>query len=196
MAKISLDVDGVLANFNKGFVEQINHIWPGRLAKDHIQKHWHDWGDLTDSEIDQVWRRIEATPNWWMTLDAYSSGVGALAIFFWTNQAHDVWLVTSRSDTLGHSTPFQTDTWIRACGVNPCQNFLSVITATYPSDKRGIYKHIGIEYSLDDKGDTVMQCDKLEGHKAFLLDQPWNQQAVVKRRVKSVQEYLDAITKA
>lgn len=199
MAKIAIDCDGVLANFIKAFTEEANKIWPGRFKPDYWQSHsqWNFPPELLSSkETNQVWERIKATPNWWMRLDAHADSVGALAIFFWTHRYNDVYIVTSRVETVGASIAFQTDTWIRACGVQPCHNHLGIVGIPNSDNKAMFYRISGMEFSIDDKSETVEMCDAEldpKKHKAFLLDRPWNQDAKVKNRVKTVEEYLKRI---
>jgi hypothetical protein len=198
MAKISIDCDGVLANFLKAFAEEANHIWPGRFPKDYWQQHkqWDFPADLiSKAEVNQVWERIKTTPDWWMRLDPHGENIGVLAIFFWMHRGHDVYIVTSRVETEGHTVAWQTDTWLRACGVSPCHNYLSVISVPNSNEKIDIYRAMQIDFSIDDKGETVEQCQQLKSHIALLQDRPWNQDAKVKHRVKSVQELFDLVDK-
>lgn len=72
-------------------------------------------------------------------------------------------------------------------------NYLGIIPVDDSTLKAEVYKAAQIEYSVDDKSETVEQCDKLPNHTAFLLDREWNQDAVVKHRVKSLSEYFEHI---
>src|SRR5262249_16100431 len=106
MAKIAIDSDGVLASFIKAFTERADHIWPGPFKPDYWLSHttWNFPSELlSKSEVKQVWERIKATPNWWMKLDAHSDNVGALAVFLFTHTHNDIYLVTSRTETVGAS---------------------------------------------------------------------------------------------
>jgi hypothetical protein len=198
MTKIAIDCDGVLTNFIKAFVEEANHIWPGRFPNPlHYSLHNHTAWDFSDAvmgpdEVKQVWRRINGSFNWWLTLDAFTENVGALAVFLWTHKFNDIFIVTARQETLGASVAGQTDLWIRACGVDPVHNYLGVVPIE-GDDKAAFYQLSGIRWSVDDKGSTVEQCDAMmpdRHHRAFLLDRPWNQDAKVKRRVKNLSEFF------
>jgi hypothetical protein len=198
MAKIALDCDGVLANFISAFADEANRMWPGTFPKNYWKLHtqWNIPSNLLSTkQVDQVWEKIKATENWWMRLDPHHDSVGALAIFFYTQRCHEVHIVTSRVPTIGQTISFQTDVWLRACGVNPCLNYLGVLPVANSDHKVEIYDFAGFDFSIDDKLETVQQCDALPKHKAFLLDRPWNQSGSVKNRVKSVQEFLDAVVK-
>lgn len=193
MSKLSVDCDGVLADFGRAFFVEANRLWPGRIPLDYVNRYWDDLGGLSQDEQGRVWERIRATPNWWMGLDAYPENVGALSQFLECHSGHDVYIVTSRATTVGMTVAYQTEQWLHACGVRPHANYLGVIATEYPSEKARLFKATGIAYSVDDKGDTVEACDKLKGHSAFLLSRPWNQEAVVKRRVSSLVEFFEAV---
>lgn len=193
MAKIAIDCDGVLAIFIKGFFETANTIWPGRLDINYQNKSWDDVQGLNVKEVEQVWAKIQATQDWWLTLNAYTENVGALAIFLHTHTKQDIWICTSRVPTIGSTIAYQTYIWIRACGVDPIHNYLGVVPVEHWHNKKKFYKYAGIEFSIDDKKETVEDCDTLQGHTAFLLDRPWNQDANVKHRVSNLTEFFAAI---
>lgn len=191
MAKIAVDADGVLADFTKAFQQMANTIWPGRMKADGIQSGWDDWQGLTKAQQDQVWAKIKATTNFWTTLDAYPENVGALAKFLLTSKHHDVHIVTSRMQLDGGmTTARQTKTWLFMCGLNANVNYLGIIPVDDSNRKQDIYDAAGIQWSVDDKAETVIQCDKLSSHRAYLLDRPWNQHVTPKRRIKTLSEYF------
>lgn len=196
MAKVAIDCDGVLANFQVAFFKEANRIWPGRVDLDYEPSGWNDLGGLSGAEISRVWRNIVATPNWWLYAPALRENMAEFQVFLRTQRYHDVYIVTSRTPTKGMSVAKQTAIWLDQCDVEPNLNYLGVIVADNPPDKRRIYEAAGFGYSVDDKGTTVEECDTLEGHQAFLLDAPWNQEAKVKRRIKSLSEFFSAIKAA
>jgi len=199
MAKIALDCDGVLANFIKAFVEEANTLFPGRFlnpgeyaANEH--KTWDFPPDLlSKAETNKVWEKIKRTTDWWLKLDAFSDNVGALAVFFYTHKHDDIYIVTSRVETEGHSVAWQTERWLMACGVSPMHNYLGVIMCPNSDHKVELYDYMGIEASIDDRAETVEICDHLPNHRAYLLDRPWNVTANVKHRVPTVAQYLKEV---
>lgn len=194
MAKIALDADGVLANFLKAFITEAKRMGVGRFPKDYVHTSWDFPTDvLTRAETSQVWERIKNTTDWWLTLDAFSDSVGALAMFFYTHKHDDIYIVTSRVETNGHSVAWQTERWLMACGVMPQHNYLGIIMVPDSDRKVDIYRAMKIEASIDDRAETVEICDSLPNHKAYLLDRPWNTSANVKRRVATVSEYLKEV---
>lgn len=193
MARISVDADGVLAQFGRGFLQMANTIWPGRLDVNIQPKQWEDFQGLSKAEINQVWDKINTTNNFWLSLDAYTDNVAALSRFLISTKGHDVWIVTSRTPGSGLTVSKQTMIWLFSCGVFQGVNYLGVIPSEHPSGKRAIYKAMAMGFSVDDKAETVEGCQTLEGHTAFLLDRPWNQGAKVKHRISNLEEYFKHI---
>lgn len=195
MAKIAIDCDGVLANFTKAYGETANRLFGDARYKDGWEPpDWNFGGLYTPEEDKRIWERIVATPNFWMRLDAYSDNIGALARFFIEQNNHEVYIVSSRAVTVGMSNTQQTHLWVRSCGVREMHNFFGTIVVPDSNKKAAIYRDIGFDYSIDDKKETVEQCDRTKmSHEAYLLDRPWNQDANVKHRAASVEVFLKAI---
>lgn len=197
MAKIGIDCDGVLANFIRAFVAEVNRIWPGRLPADFEPDDWDMKGSgLTGADIKLVWERIKGTQNWWLQADAYSDNVGDLAMWFNTHYGNEVWVVTSRAETLGFGVAHQTKMWLDACGVLPQHNYFGVIVVPDKDDKIDILSRLDIRWMIDDHAETIESMDRFPYMRAALLDRPWNQHADVKWRVKSVGEYLAKVGSA
>lgn len=198
MARIAVDCDGVLANFVKAYLETANKIWPGRVDPNYQSKEWDDLGGLTKAEMSQVWKRVKATDNFWLSLDAYSNNIGSLAKFILTTNGHDIWAVTSRARVAGMTIAKQTEYWLSSCGIpiDGCgRNYVGVIPVGDSTLKADVYHAAGIQFSVDDKAETVEQCDHdlNGGHAAFLLDRSWNQDAKVKRRIPDLETYFEYI---
>ena len=195
MAKIAIDCDGVLANFTKAYGETANRLFgDARYKLGWEPPDWNFGGLYAPEEDEKIWERIKATPNFWLTLDGYSHNVGALMSFFVKHNHHEVYIMSSRAETVGMTNTEQTHLWLRACGVREMHNYLGVIIVPDSNKKAAIYRDGGFDYSIDDKKETVEQCDRTKmEHKAYLLDQPWNQDAKVQRRVKSVEAFLGEI---
>lgn len=191
--KIAIDMDGVLANFVAGFNEAVNKIWPGRLPEGYQPVTWAYDGILSKDELNRVFEKIKRTPNWFLQLEPYSENVTALARFLVARKGEDIWLVTSRFSTYGMTVAKQTDMWLQFCGINPTHNYLGVIPVEDSDEKQMVYSAVGIEYSVDDKAETIEQCQAIPGHKAFLLDRPWNQEAKVERRIKNLEGFFSQI---
>lgn len=188
--KIAIDCDGVLADFVRGFNQTANTIWPGRFKEDYEPVDW-AYGDiLSGAEVNRVFEKIKHTPNWFLQLEPYSENVVALARFLVGRKSEDIWLVTSRFPTYGMTVAKQTEMWLQGCGISPIHNYLGIIPVEDSNEKQLVYTAVGIEYSVDDKAETVEQCQAIPGHKAFLLDRPWNQDAKVDSRIKNLEGFF------
>lgn len=194
MAKIALDCDGVLADFTHACGTVANMLYPGRYVDGWQPPDWDYGGLYTEAEMDAIWVRVRATPNFWMTLRPYAEHIRALAAFMLSGYGHDVYIVTSRAVTLGETVAMQTKKWLHECGIHDTYNYMGVIPVPDSSAKAGVYRSVGIEMSIDDKAETVEQCDQMKAdHRAYLLDRPWNQHGKVKRRVATVEEFLKEV---
>lgn len=196
MARIAIDVDGVLANFTKAFVEKANEIWPGRLALDYEPIDW-GWTDsgFSKAEIKQTWKRINATENFWLSLDAHSDNVGSLAQWMVSHANHDIWLCTARAEGAGMTAAKQTEIWINSTGVRAVNNFMGIITVSDGNRKAQLYEAAHIEWSVDDKPETIIDCGLIGTfhHHAYLLNRRHNSLYSVHDRVESVAQFLEKI---
>lgn len=193
MARIAIDCDGVLARFERAFLVMANTIWPGKVNPDYLPTGWDDFDGLTKAEMKQVWEKIKTTPNFWTTLDAYADNVGLLSSFMSTTKGHEVFIVTSRKATAGMPISRQTDYWLSAVGIARGLNYIGIIPSENPDKKCDVYAAAGIEWSIDDKGDTVLQCEQIPNHRAYLLDRNWNREFKVKRRITDMATYFNDI---
>jgi hypothetical protein len=205
MTAIAIDCDGVLADFTHAFGEMANRVLGDNRYKDGWQPgDWNFGGLYTAKEQSKVWKAIRTTDNFWLTLRAYQDNVSALVRWVYRNPGADVWIVTSRAETAGMTVAKQTAHWLHMCSCRDINGKdVTVVPVTDSDDKWKIYEAMEIGYSIDDKAETVEQCDAMldhrpipDGrgkHRAYLLDRPWNQDAKVNRRIGSVADYLKEI---
>ncbi len=79
----------------------------------------------------------------------------------------------------------QSEVWLRNQGLTG-----TVYCATPGNKKAELIEQLGIAYSLDDYPETIRICNEVKGHKAYLLDRPWNRWAYTLPRVYSMTEFL------
>lgn len=191
--KISIDLDGVLANFVYGAIKVANSLWPGKLDFKAEPTGWDFSNLLLKEELDKVFEEIRKTEKFWYKLKPYIDNIKALQTFIWTNKDVDVYFVTAREETIGKSVLEQTTDWLYAYQLWPNKLRSTVIPVKSGKIKHEVMRAVGIEYSIDDYPETVQLCNELPGHKAFLLDRPWNENFDVGPRVFSLSEYLNII---
>lgn len=187
--RIAVDVDGVLARFEHGFVRACNKLWPGRVNLDFVPKRWDFAADmgLSPAEFDRAWEQVKVTPHFWIDLPPYEDSVATMRLLL-DRTPIEVYYVTSRVPTVGLSPLAQTTYWLRKHGILP--GGASVIAVPHPSSKRAIYKALELDGSIDDKGETAEDCATLKNHHAYLLTRPWNLDRVYTApRVNSVAEF-------
>jgi uncharacterized HAD superfamily protein len=171
LMRYGIDLDGVLVDMHKGLAEVINSIWPARIpAGGEVPTDW----DLTSlglsrAELGQVWRKVEDTRNWWMSLPAIPANVHALHHHRLLHPDDEIFYVTARTtETLGMPIMHQSQMWLESCGISGVGT--SVIVVPEGEDKINVYERIGVQYALDDALHIVEQGP----HIIYLLDQPYN----------------------
>jgi len=193
--RISVDLDGVVANFTARVIESANKLWPGKLSLDFEPNDWNYTGFLTKEEFTDIWHDIRGSQNFWVDSPPYISNLMQLDSFLKCNIT-DVFFVTSRAETAGDSVQKQTYNWFLKHGVdiaNQCDmNYSAIIPVKLAEKKINVMEALGIQASVDDYGPTVEACNKLPNHKAYLLDRPWNQE-YNQPRVYSLAEFFKIV---
>lgn len=171
---ISVDVDGVLSQFEHGWIKLVNKRFPEKnVPADFVPNDWSYSEILTPDEFKQLWPDVIATKYFWENLPAYGDNVRALGIFLREmDHKYNVYYITSRPDTKGGTALEQTRLWLRARRLYPEGS--SIIVVRDPAEKEHMLRGIGAFASIDDYLPTVQRAMKIEGHHAWLLDRPWN----------------------
>jgi len=187
-----MDCDGVLADFTSGWRMLINSLYPNKLPEGYIPSDWWYTGVLTKQEIDAGFAKLKELPNFWLGLlplpgatefDAWLEADGLL---------HDIYVVSSRAPSAGLSPSQQTRAWLEL-NLTYYEDVAGVLVVPSATAKRVVYEAAGFSHSLDDHPETVLECQKISGHNAFLLDQPWNRHYEVHNRAASVKEFFERI---
>jgi 5' nucleotidase, deoxy (Pyrimidine), cytosolic type C protein (NT5C) len=195
--RFGIDLDGVLADFGGRVVEIGNKLWPGKFPPGYVLNNWNYEGYLNGEEWAQVWAAIKATPNFWID-ESNMPGVDDLQNYLALQPNDEVFFITARATTIGAGPLPQSCAWLNARGLYPRGGYSVVLPVADASDKKQLFRGLGIQYMLDDYAPTVEQLNSIEKMGkfemcAFVLDQPWNRYASNLPRVYSVQEYLNVI---
>mgnify|MGYP001570169326 CR=1 FL=1 len=193
--KISLDIDGVFANFTDRVKEIASKLFPGKIPEGYIPTDWYYSDIFSKEDLSAVFNEISKTQNFWLYSVPYPENVSTLNSFLEKTNEHDIYFVTSRAPAAGLTVANQTRLWLEmAAGIHRSGNFTSIIPVASSKYKADVMRAAGIQYSLDDHGPTVEECNQVEGHQAFLLDRPWNRDREYGPRLDSVQQFFDIVT--
>lgn len=147
-ARVAFDMDGVLAEFTRRFTEEACVL--GEVAE--------PWGTPTQPDwnfkfhVDPVWKKVGATPNWWMSLMPLVTRAEIKAINDLSKEAVVVY-VTKRGPTAGFSTHKQTLLWLRSIGIEVGPASIFVVG---PRGSKGkLCEALGVDYAIDDSVDVL-----------------------------------------
>lgn len=190
--RIAFDMDGVLTYFEKNVYLVAEKLWPGKMPKGYVPKDW-DYTDIfTKNEWNMVWDAIGTIPDFWLRQPEMSENVEALKEFRMVNSS-PIWFITSRRNTGGVSAAYQTQLWLLQRQLIGISDTPKVIAVPKAEEKAPLISQLGIDVSIDDLGTTVERHNRIPNHRAYLLDQPWNQDCK-EPRVYSVKEFLEIIS--
>lgn len=192
--RLSLDLDGVLANFDKNFIDVAETIWPGKIPSNYVPADW-DWTDVVSaSDWNTVWEKVKTIPDFWLRSPAYEQNIAELQDFLKDFPETRLFFITARIRTGEVSARSQTEQWLGKFGLWP-RGKLSTVLTSRPEGKIELMREANIAFSLDDKKETVAACQMLINHEAYLFSQPWNQDSDLPR-VYSIKEYLEKASQA
>lgn len=148
--RIGIDIDGVLADFNKAFVARV------RLAtgKDLFPKEWlphvtpepptwyydKHYG-YTKEESDVVWDSIRGDKLFWRDLDPLPGMKELCEVWPGIDAKHDVYFITARP---GVQTKKQTEAWLRNQGIQGATVIIS-------EQKGTVCQGLEIDTYIDDR---------------------------------------------
>jgi hypothetical protein len=202
--RISVDVDGVLANFTAGFARVANTIEPGTFPSDYDALiHQTDWNfeaiGVPKALVNKTWDMIrDNVENFWLSLSTFQKEAHELHQFLESAPNDvEVFFVTSRVPSQGLTVLAQTQKWLRRYKLLRLGS--SVIVKPRGVKKEQIYETLGITCSVDDYWPNVpsgrwMDHVEEKWHHGYLLARAWNE----KHRedleiVNSLEEYFEKV---
>lgn len=194
MAKrIGFDVDGVLADFGSAFLDEIRaEFGADAVPKGYFPTTW-EWKDiLKKDDFSRVWRRINATKDWWLGLKPLP-GLKELFNAITRGQLRDseILFISSRGQSAGHSAMWQTEVWLERW----LQMVPRVMVVAHAAEKRDLVRALEINYFLDDFAPTIINIADVTH--AYLLEQPWNsldRSSYNMKSVPTVAEFIKRVT--
>jgi 5'(3')-deoxyribonucleotidase len=173
--KLGLDLDGVFANFNDAFAEQlITTTGKNPFPADWRPQVW-DWMTplgYSKREIEQTWAAVDTNPLWWAELASLEWAQHALIELSQAvaRQQIEIVFLTTRHSPTAH---WQSVEWLRtrfALRVMP-----QVCICKNPESKGLMAKALGLEIVLDDYAPNLLAVKRHSPEtRVVILDQPWN----------------------
>lgn len=195
MSKVIMcDVDGVLANFNKGWRGLLNYLYPQLGIDENTSPS--TWDEeppgVTALMSRTAWNYIKTNNEFWERLEPLASFEEFRQLEKLVYQGHDLYFVTSR---VGISPKLQTERWLRV-HLPSLESMGHQPTVIVSGRKADIAQGLRADYVIDDKAGNVLavyyQCPNTS---VYLLDRPYNQldfrvagRAI--RRVQTVRDFL------
>lgn len=195
---IGFDVDGVLADFVKGFTTLCNKMYGTPVLEYNQVKHWNfeGWYGLTKEQLQSVWRYIRHDTYFWNGLGMLISFDDADYVGHLSTKANVVF-ITSRP---GNTAYRQTCRWINT-------HFNIEFPQVIVTSKKGLVcAGLGVKYFIDDKVTNCINIKEISPKtRNYLLTYPHsdslrellpnyfiNNEIIC---VKDVKNYLDILEK-
>lgn len=186
---LGLDVDGVLAEFTKAFVDVLARV----TGRDLRSPHWRDelagfWDigaqlGYRRSQVRAAWHWIENSPDFWASLPplpAAALTLRQLAEAASRDRIIPFFLTCRRS----HTAHYQTVDWLQRHGY-PAP---TVVLAKYAFDKGRLASLLHLDLMVDDYDENITAIRRLSPTTTPVLHlQPWNRQfAVANPSIQSI----------
>lgn len=151
--RVSLDIDGVIADFTWQFTGMIKDLWPGKFEQvdGKSQRTW-DFVNETGIDDTPAWVKIKESWNWWMTIPPMITG-DEVELINQLIESGDVYFITSRVRSLGLNVERQSEYWLDSIGINASH---ATVIATQAGKKGPLLDALDIEYHLDDRPETIV----------------------------------------
>jgi len=176
--KVIFDVDGVLANFSKGFHELTKKMYPKwePLYPPNEAPFWDDYcAPLEPNKESEVWNAIKKSPSFWKMLEPLATDEEFGCIERLSYQC-EVYFATHR---VGTAVKEQTEIWLQRQGI--LRNTVIVTPL-----KGQVADAIKATHLIDDKaGNAIYTAYHSPSTKSYILDKPYNRfdHRIVGRRV-------------
>lgn len=191
-ARLGIDIDGVLANFNESFRELIHTHTDVRLPAftDTYPDMWdyHKQAGVGSTDNTRLWNIIKESNTFWKNLPTYPETYDFLQWASWLPSHVDVYFITSRP---GHTAKAQTELWLTNNGW--AEDFPQTVIISW---KKGLMADaLDLTHFIDDKNENVMdvltngpiKCD------TYMLARPWNQQLPATTRIESLTNFRQVV---
>jgi len=179
--RVGVDVDGVLAHFNHGFLAVLTEVAgppvrPIRQSWMPDTWHWPPTLGYDPEVIETAWRRVAASPDFWRGLPALPGASACLAALSRLARGRagrqaDVYFLTRR---LGETAKAQTEQWLIDHGYHDTPTVLVT-----PGSKGWVARALALSVLIDDYPDNLVQTIHSSPETLIVLKlAPYNRAAV------------------
>ncbi|MFA7707394.1 MAG: NUDIX domain-containing protein [Candidatus Pacearchaeota archaeon] len=186
--KIGIDIDGVVADFSRKFIEFYNRKTGNQVSmKDWVTYNFWDFLPISKEEGKALMDEFYLLSDF----DEISLIEGAKEGIFWLSKESEIYIITARPLKWAEKTKSFFDKHFFGKKINLIHSRDNKDKTIY---KREICRNLGISILIEDYGDIALQCADI-GVKVILLDYPYNQGARHKNifRVNNWEEVLEEI---
>lgn len=168
---VGVDIDGILADFNTGYIKLLNTIRPDIKFPPVSPTYPNVWNyhyaaGVTKEEAAKSWALIREDTNFWFSLDPYPDAVSFLVWLKSFSRKNDIYFVTDRA---GQTAKYQTERWLHKAGFPEPTVLLS-------PHKAMICKGLKANYYIDDKNENCQSvAAESSDTKVFMLKRGWNE---------------------
>lgn len=207
-ARLAIDLDGVLCDFNKAYGRLFIQLtkenkfprdWFEQLDAGTFPPTW-NWeldAGYTKEQFNQVWDTITASGSFWKTLPPLKDASQAIRLLNkMANSGHNILFLTSR---FGKKAKWQSERWLYDMGLS----YPTVITVDNAKDKLPLIQHLGLDFFVDDKAETIISVAGAtknvnnQPHPVvefvFLREAPYNQNFQYPPNVRRAPGILEAL---
>ncbi len=189
--KIGIDIDEVLGHFLPALVEFHNYTYGTKLKVEqfHSYNFWEVWGGTRDEMIKKV-DDFELTTFFIniQTVDGAKDSIKKL------KEKHEFFIITSRPMSLLQKTK----DWLEKKFPNTFDKifFANNVFRNQTTKSKGEFcNDLGIDIMIEDSASFANECVAPD-RKVFLINQPWNKDAITKPeviRVNSWKEIMEQV---
>jgi uncharacterized HAD superfamily protein len=196
--RIGIDVDGVLADFNRSFIERCiqvtgKDLFPARpfdIPMWHYPQHY----GYSEAEMKYpngpVWKSVIEDSTFWYSLFPYEGTMEFLSKL--DPNDHDFYFITNRP---GATAKMQTEDWLDFHGVFNNAPALATPTVMISTEKGLCAKALNLNLYIDDKTENCLDVNAASPRtRVIMLAQPWNAAQMGILRIESLDQFASLIT--
>lgn len=191
-ARIGIDIDGVLANFNHSFREFIHEHTDVRLPEitDTYPDAWdyHKRAGVMKQDDSKLWKLINDSQTFWKNIPAYSDATLFLEWAAWLPSEVDVYFITSRP---GKTAKAQSEAWLQKNG----WGYDFHPTVLISSKKGECASALELTHFIDDKNENVLDVyhNGPRSCALVMLARPWNSIVEDVPRIATINEFRKSV---